>query len=167
MTKAVYRDLLITKLIPAIQEKWPNIASFGRTIRIQQDGAKPHISPNDEEFRNAVEASGLNLELYTQPAQSPDLNILDLGFFRAIQSFMDAAPKDEFELIRAVEQAYKDYDAKMINRVFLTLQSCMNQIIETNGSNRYKIPHMGKEKLEREGKLPLVLNVTPHANKLF
>ena len=37
-------------------------------------------------------------------------------------------------------------------------------IIENDGGNDYKIPHMGKESMERRGLLPWVLDVTPTAN---
>ena len=36
-------------------------------------------------------------------------------------------------------------------------------IIENDGGNDYKIPHMGKESLDRRGLLPPVLDVTPAA----
>ena len=36
-------------------------------------------------------------------------------------------------------------------------------IIENDGGNDYKIPHMGKESMERRGLLPRVLDVTPSA----
>ena len=36
-------------------------------------------------------------------------------------------------------------------------------IIENDGGNDYKIPHMGKEAMERRGELPPVLDVTPAA----
>jgi hypothetical protein len=165
VTRRVYRSLLINKVLPAIQEKWPNLATFGRTIRIQQDGAKAHISPDDPAFVNIALIRGLNVELYTQPARSPDLNVEDLGFFRAIQSFNDSCPSNAVELIAGVRKAYNDYDYRKINRVFLTLQTILNEIIECNGDNTYKIPHMGKERLEREGRLPLVIAVTEAANQ--
>ena len=37
-------------------------------------------------------------------------------------------------------------------------------IIENDGGNDYKIPHMGKESMERRQLLPQVLDVTPSAN---
>ena len=51
-----------------------------------------------------------------------------------------------------------------LNHVWLTLQSCLNMIIENDGGNDYKILHMGKEWLERRRLLPTVLDVTPAAN---
>ena len=42
--------------------------------------------------------------LYTQPTQSPDLNINDLAFFVSMQGlYYKAAPDNEQELIQAVE----------------------------------------------------------------
>ena len=37
-------------------------------------------------------------------------------------------------------------------------------IIENDGGNDYKIPHMGKESLEQRGLLPQVLDITPTAD---
>ena len=45
--------------------------------------------------------------------------------------------------------------------------SCLNQIIDHNGDNDYKIPHMKKAKLERENKLPRKLDVTATADELL
>ena len=44
-------------------------------------------------FNDALNEKGINAELYMQAANSPDVNLLDLGFSRAIQSFNDAAQK--------------------------------------------------------------------------
>ena len=45
------------------------------------------------------------------------------------------------------------------NRAFITHQDCMRQIIEKRGGNDYSISHMGKDRLEREGQLPVQLPV--------
>ena len=52
-----------------------------RKIWIQQDGAKSHISADDNEFKEALNAQEINVELYTQAMNSLDVNLLDLGFF--------------------------------------------------------------------------------------
>ena len=161
ITRDVYWEYLIQKLLPAIEQKWP--MNNGR-IWLQQDGAKSHILDVDEEFKEEVDDIGLNLTVYTQSPNSPDTNILDLGFFRAIQSFNDDCPANEEELIKSVEKAYGEYPMRKLNHVWLTLQSCFNMIIENDGGNDYKIPHMGKESLERRGLLPQVLDVTPTVN---
>ena len=109
VTKDVYRELLINQLIPDILEKWLRRDRMSRTIYIQQDGAKNHIREDDEEFNNALMEQDMDTELYTQTPNSPDVNLLDLGFFRAIQSFNDALPKNEEELIQSVKDAYENY----------------------------------------------------------
>ena len=47
---------------------------------------------------------------------------------------------------------------------FVDKNNPSNKIIEHDGGNDYKIPHMGKESLWRRGRLPEVLHVTPAAN---
>ena len=66
VTQEVYRDLLISKLIPAIPEKWPHRDRISRRIFIQQDGAKNHIHEDDEEFNNALMVQNNNTKLYMQ-----------------------------------------------------------------------------------------------------
>ena len=107
VTKEVYRTLLISKLIPVILENCPRRDRHSRTIFIQQNGVTNHISPNDKEFNDALMDNALNTKLYTQAANSPDINLLDLGFFRVIQSFNDTAPKKE-ELIESGSVAYEN-----------------------------------------------------------
>ena len=148
ITQDVHREYLIQKFLPAVKEKWPR---NNTRIRLQQDGAKSHILEDDVEFKEVVQQIGLNLTVFTQAPNSPDTNILDLGFFRAIQSFNDACPDNEEELIKSVEKAYGEYPWHKLNFVWLTLQSCLNKIIEHDGGNDYKIPHMGKESLWRRG----------------
>ena len=164
VTKGVYRELLISKLLPAIVEKWPRTDRLSRKIWIQQDGAKSHINTDDEEFREAIQDQELNAGLYTQVANSPDVNLLDLGFFRAIQSFNNAAPKNEEELIQSVQHAYTTYPRKRLNQTWLTLQSVFNQIILCNSDNDYNIEHLLKEKLERSGQLSNVVDVVDEAS---
>ena len=79
VTEDVYRDLLINKLILAILDKWPRRDRMSRTIYIQQDGAKNHIHEDDEEFNNALMEQEIDVKLYMQTPNSPDVNLLDWG----------------------------------------------------------------------------------------
>jgi hypothetical protein len=49
VNREVMREYMCKKLIPAIQDKWPD-EDLRRTIIIQQDNAKPHILPDDLDF---------------------------------------------------------------------------------------------------------------------
>ena len=92
------------------------------------------------------------------------LTYLILVFFQVIQSFNDAAPKNEEELNASVQHAYRNYPRKRLNRTWLTLQSVFIQIILCNGDNDYNIDHLSKEKLEQAGQLPNVLDVVDEAS---
>ena len=59
-----------------------------RKIWIQQDGAKTHISADDNEFMEALNAQEINVELYTQAVNSPDVNLLNLGFSKVFRVSM-------------------------------------------------------------------------------
>jgi hypothetical protein len=58
------------------------------------------------------------------------------------------------DLIQNVTIEYENYNPVILNQVFLTLQSCMIQVLKDNGGNKYKIAHMNKERLEAQGMLP-------------
>ncbi|KAL4569941.1 hypothetical protein LXL04_025589 [Taraxacum kok-saghyz] len=108
------------------------------------------------EFLEAASQDGFDIRLSFQPSNSPDLNVLDLGFFRAIQSLQEQEVLGTIdELIRAVQTSFKRMQSQQLNNVFLTLQTCMKEIIKVQGGNNYQIPHIGKDRLELEGNLPL------------
>jgi len=71
-----------------------------------------------------------------QPLNSPDLNVLDLGVFWVLQSHQFcSAPKDTSELIFQTKLTFNTFSAACLDNVWLTLQTCMNQIIENDGGN--------------------------------
>ena len=111
ITKNKYRDLLLSFVFPARIEKWPrdNWKRNNCIIRVQQDGAKSHFDATDELLLQGLQE--LQIEdkelLYTQPANSPDTNINDLGFFAALQSvYYRATLGNAHEIIQSVRQAY-------------------------------------------------------------
>ena len=80
VTKEVYRELLRSKLLLAIIEKWPQTDRLSRKIYIQQDSAKSHIGEDFKEFNDSLAEQDINVELNTQASNSPDVNLLNLGF---------------------------------------------------------------------------------------
>jgi hypothetical protein len=72
--------------------------------------------------------------------------------------------KNYIELIKMLEDAYRNHALESLNRIWLSPQSVMNKIIEERGDNKFKIPHMNKDRLERMDKLPVSIVVTPEAN---
>jgi len=51
-------------------------------------------------------------------------------------------------------KAFEYLEVEKLNNIFLNLQQCIVETIKNNGSNKYKVPHMGKAKLARRGMLP-------------
>jgi hypothetical protein len=87
------------------------------------------------------------------------MNCLDLGFFASLQSITDKTPSRNIdELILNVITEYENYNHVVLNRVFLTLQGCMIEVMKDDGGKRYRIPHMNKERLEALGMLPEALS---------
>jgi hypothetical protein len=74
-------------VLPTIKAKWPR-DDANKPIYIQQDNAPSHIEVHDPLFCEAAQRDGFGIRLICQPANSPDFNILNLGFFRAIQSIL-------------------------------------------------------------------------------
>jgi len=145
---------MIGKVLKAIVERWPREYA-GKTIWIQQDNAPSHLPVDDEEFAAVVAQTGLDIRLVNQPANSPDLNVLDLGFFASLQSLTnERISRNLDELIENVQKEFDNYDPAALNRVFLTLQGCMIEVMKDGGGNRYKIPHLSKDRLDALDMLP-------------
>ncbi|ETO58942.1 hypothetical protein F444_22679 [Phytophthora nicotianae P1976] len=87
-----------------------------------------------------------------QPAQSPDLNCLDLGLLASIQSVQSRTTSRTIQdIIQEVEHAYETMTAETLNKTFLTLQLVMKEIMNCEGRNDYKLAHFHKDKLIRAG----------------
>ena len=152
------RSYLIDKVLDAIVQRWPQELR-GKTIYIQQDNAPSHVPVNDEEFAAVVAQTGFDIRLINQPANSPDLNVLDLGFFASLQSLTnERVSRNLDDLIDNVQKEFDNYDPATLNREFLTLQGCMIEVMKDGGGNIYKIPHMNKDRLEALGMLPKSLS---------
>ena len=110
--KDVYEDYVLNKVFPAIKEKCP-ASMKSKTIRLQQDNAQHHtlINNNSEKMAEKLEELNLDIEIKPQPAQSPDLYILDLSIFRAIQSLKyKKGSKNLEELIKHTLEAFNAYE---------------------------------------------------------
>jgi hypothetical protein len=91
-------------------------------------------------------------KLYTQLAQSPDLNVNNIGFFNSLQSrYYRIYPKNSIELIKLVDNACKNYPLEVPNRMWLTLQSVVNKITEERGDNTFKTRHLNKRHARKNG----------------
>jgi hypothetical protein len=165
VTALAYKVLFFDKLLPAIREKWPrgNIQEV-KQIRLQHDNAPVHFRKTDADWILATQqyADRFSFTLKEQPANSPDTNILDLGFFASLQSLQQQqTPADNIdELVQNVLTSWQQFNPIVLNRTFITHQSVCDVIIQLYGDNDYDIPHLAKEAQERQGTLPITLPVS-------
>ena len=91
-----------------------------------------------------------------QPANSPDTNVLDLGFFRSLQSDYHKIKraKDIDGLIANALQAWNKYDPFKLAKIWVSHQAVCDEILCCYGDNDYTLPHLGKDKKENHHKLP-------------
>lgn len=140
-------------VIDAIKQKFE---PFGhRTIHIQQDGARPHTGNGVVQQIEAYGSTdGWEIVVDTQPAQSPDLNILDLGFFHSLKvhvGHLKHRARNMVQLMANVREAFDDYDYDTLNRVWAHLFACYNCILAVNGDNQYTAPHSGVRTRQKKG----------------
>lgn len=155
--------MVLEKVIPAIKSKFPK-SHKSKIIYVQQDNAKPHFRDDDGDVLEEGSRDGWSIRFKSQPPNSPDFNVLDLGFFNSIQSLQhEASPNTIDELIECVQNAFNELNMEKLDNTFLTLQSCFEATILAKGGNSYKIPHMNKTKLRREGRLQSTLSCSIEA----
>eukprot|EP00903_Cladosiphon_okamuranus_P012797 g11961.t1 len=151
VTKETYKAKLIDEVIPAIKEKWPAATRYN-PIFLQQDNARPHLITNDADVLEACASDGFDIRLCNQPPNSPDTNILDLGFFASIQSLQDRCkPRTIDDLVGEVRTAWEKASPDKLGKVWTSLQACLEQTLLCGGDNTYKVPHLSKDKAARAG----------------
>ena len=64
------------------------------------------------------------------------------------------------ELVSAVLRSFEDLSHITLNKVFVSLHGCMIEIMKVKGQNSYKLPHVKKDTLIREERLPINLEVS-------
>ncbi|KAJ0391779.1 hypothetical protein P43SY_012138 [Pythium insidiosum] len=134
--REIYRACLANSVIPEIKRRWPS----GRRVRLQQDNAKPHVLADDEVIQAACSAGGWDMKVAPQPPNSPDFNVLDLGFFASLQTLLQTLqhrmPARNIEdLVNNADQAFRDLSFTSLDRVFMTLQTVLHAAMKTDGGN--------------------------------
>ncbi|ETL32426.1 hypothetical protein L916_14999 [Phytophthora nicotianae] len=152
--KKVYVKMLKEKVFPAIRQLWPGRKSL--CIKVQQDNAGPHVAEDNADILEAGIEHGWTIEMTCQPPRSPDMNVLDLGLFNAIQSVQYRYPTHNHQgLIAVVEDAFRSLPRTTIDKCFVTLQRVLKCVISCGGGNNYALPRVRKLYLNARS------NVTP------
>jgi hypothetical protein len=128
---------------------------LGEDVIVQQDGALAHTGKgNVEKFNNLNHDNGWNIEVVTQPARSPDLNINDLSFFRSIKTRVESLKASNPNLdtmMEGVEQAWDEYDGLTLKKIWAHQLECHRRILMQGGGNYYAAPHSDISKRQRGG----------------
>ncbi|CAM9834779.1 unnamed protein product, partial [Discosporangium mesarthrocarpum] len=99
--------------------------------------------------------AGDSIILKTPPANSPDLNVNDLGLFHSIQQLKeDVGVSFPEDLVEATMETFDIYPRKTIERIWQSLFAVLGEVLGSKGDNSYKLSHLGKENLGMGGKLP-------------
>ncbi|ETN19672.1 hypothetical protein PPTG_04906 [Phytophthora nicotianae INRA-310] len=145
--REIYHQALCRMVIPRIKEVWPS----GKRVVLQHDNAKPHVAADDPEVVAACSLGNWNMKICPQPANSPDFNANDLGFFNSLQSLQyKKRAKTIEDLVNNVDSAFKELHYTKLDSVFRTLQSVLQASMRVDGCNKYNIPHLSKDKLRAD-----------------
>ncbi|CAN0382334.1 unnamed protein product, partial [Ascophyllum nodosum] len=157
VTKERYKRMMIDHVIPDIKSQFPRplagASPNDRIIWVQQDNARPHNINNDPELRAAMSSDGWDIRMINQPANSPDTNSLQDR----------TTPRNIGDFVKAVKDGWNDDLPDVLNRVWLSLQACLEQIMLAGGDNDYKISHLRKGRLQNAGTLPWSLECSEEA----
>ena len=76
------------------------------------------------------------------------MNLNNLGFFKSIQSiFQEELPRNNEQMIQCVKDAYAQYPAERLNKIWLSHQQATTQTLLGRGNNTYKLTHLKKDQL--------------------
>ena len=91
---------------------------------------------------------------------SPDLNVLDLGFLNTIQCIQHQyEPKNMEKLVEMIEICFNRRHWTKMNNNLLKLHRVIKCIILCDSNNNYKMTHTSKEKFERIDQLPTSIKI--------
>ena len=120
----------------------------GHPIVAQRDGA------NVEIFYQKGQKSDWNITVATQPAQSPDLKVNDLGFNLSLKCRVEQHIAEEATLenmYEAIFKAWNNYDLVTLERIWGHQFACYRSILEDQGGNLYEPPHTGARPRQSSG----------------
>ena len=102
------------------------------------------------------EDAGEIIHFHLQPAQSPDLNVLDGSFFRSLCQRAHVIKRGGAgveEIRDRTLQAFMDYDKETLARCFGHLYAIYNLVLGMDGNNQYDEPHADVRNKKKEASL--------------
>ena len=97
---------------------------------IQLDGDSAHNVDDDMDVCWSITETNLPIRLTKKPPQSPDLHLLDLGYFTSIQGLQHKKDCEDVKvLVTTVIESYEELEVTKLTNVCLTLQLVMLAIL--------------------------------------
>jgi len=135
----------------SIEAKMPWLR--GKKFVIQQDGARPHTASDTiSDLEKAGTGEGWTPIIMTQPPNSPDVNINDLGFFHSLKTRVrqKSSPYDSREEMMAnVLKTFEEYPAETLDGIWGCYFNNLRSIMACDGGNDYKQAHNGGKKRQK------------------
>lgn len=98
------------------------------------------------QLQAACAADGWDIHMIMQPAQSPDVNVLNLGFFDSIQSWQHRRkPHRVHDLIATVSDVFDGNPPETRGKGWATLEVVLQEIMLCKGDNTYTEPQVMQE----------------------
>ena len=143
MDSMLYRQYMCDdedSIFSAIKEKMPWLQ--GQHFIVQQDNAPAHVGKGNMAFFDTQRhVDGWDIEVVNQPAQSPDMNINDIGFFRSLKCQVEelkANAKSLDLLYSKIQEAWDSYSSDTLERIWAHQFACYREILRDNGGNFYE-----------------------------
>ena len=155
-----FHSFLTKTLMPTIYAK----CAWAHKVVVQFDGAGGHgIGSNGALLtklnllasQKAAREGKPSIEFRKQPAQSPDLNVLDLGAWHSLQTAVDVVKysqagegKMETRIVVACVKAWEatwQAPAKLASLFDYLETKIWPEIVKYRGGNKYKMPHRSAE----------------------
>lgn len=152
-----YRKFMKKRVIPAIRKGlfWKK----GQLIRVRHDGARAHnCGGNAQWFSQWGQKYGWNIQFETQPPQSPDLNVLDIGLFNGMQAKSEEYRMDSSsvsDLVARVTKTFSVYPWRKLDSCWAVLHEHYRSIRMCEGGNKYCDPHCGIRRRVAKGLDPV------------
>lgn len=100
-----------------------------------------------QEYRSMLKEE-FNIVLLAQVPRSPETNLLDLGVWRSMQSYVETLSYRRLQSVEAIaeatEKAWDEFPAEKIEKVYKRWLLVLKLILKDKGGNRYVETHRGK-----------------------
>ncbi|CAM9114937.1 unnamed protein product [Choristocarpus tenellus] len=107
----------------------------GKHIIVQQDGVTPHMGKgNSEILSGAGKTEGWLIRLVMQPSNFPNLNIIDLCFFRSLKCWvMGEWFGSVEEMVKVIKKQYECDETTLERAWQLLFVVCTIKYLDTKG----------------------------------